>query len=430
MLTANKRDISGTATIGAEETGAERAWTRSEVEKLCGTHHTDSADSGSSTESAEALRYVAADLAHDLNNVLAPVTTSIEVLRMHYAGDDKAQDLLSLIERHVRQGADLTRQVQSLAQGIGSSHVCIRPEILMRGLRKHLRDSCPKNVEIELKIDDDIWPVLGSLLNLHEALVSLCVNACEAMPTGGVLTVTAENIVLNNDFPILPTRTSSHRYVMFTVSDAHEGIVNDLLEHIVEVGFMTKNGTEQGKGLFRANQIVEAHHGHLIIRSEAGKGSIFKLYLPAVPKTAPKRVAEDAQSLRGHGEGILVVDDEEAMRVVTQETFESFGYRVLSAMNGADAVSTYLQEGHDIALVVTDMNMPIMDGARTIHALREINPAVKIIATSGQHAAAQVRSATSAGADLFIPKPYTAANLLRTVHEMLSPAPTAHGLSS
>jgi len=428
MFTSDNSDLAGTAIIGTEEAADERAWARNEVKKLRGTRHADSA-AGGSAAAAKALQYVTANLAHDLNNVLAPITTSIEVLRMHYAGDDKAQELLSLLERHVRQGPYLAKQVRSLAQAGENAYTQIRPEFLMQSLRQQLRDACPKNVEIKLKIEGGLWPIFGSLLNLHEALVSLCVNACEAMPNGGVLKVTAENIVLKNDFPLPPAGAAALHYVLFTVSDTHEGIVNDLLERILEVGFMTKNGTERGRELFRANKIIETHHGHLILRSEAGKGSIFKLYLPAALGAGPEPAAEDVQSLRGHGEGILVVDDEEALRAVTQETFESFGYQVWSAKNGADAVAAYLQEKHDIALVVTDMNMPIMDGAKTIHALRDINPGVKIIATSGQDSAAQVRRATHAGADLFVPKPFTAVKLLRTVHKMLSTAPTAHGLS-
>jgi CheY-like chemotaxis protein len=242
------------------------------------------------------------------------------------------------------------------------------------------------------------------------------------MPNGGALSIAVENCVLDEQYAAMNPQAKPGRYVNITVTDSGMGIPRNLIDKIFEPFFTTKavnKGT--GLGLSTVMAIVKSHDGIINVYSEPGKGTTFRVCLPAMESSsaARKEQSEAASLPRGNGETILVVDDEASILAITQQTLQAFGYRVVTAMDGADALSVYVQHRNEIALVLTDMMMPILDGPAIIQALMRINPNVKIIAASGLTTNGGEARLASAGVKRFLSKPYTAATLLKTIRTLL-----------
>jgi CheY-like chemotaxis protein len=210
-------------------------------------------------------------------------------------------------------------------------------------------------------------------------------------------------------------------HVLISVTDSGSGMSPEIIGKIFDPFFTTKElGKGTGLGLSTSLGIVSSHGGFIQVRSEVGKGSEFRVYIPAVPasKTAPS-LPEKAALPRGSGELILVVDDEPAIRRVTQNTLQAFGYRVVLAADGAEAVAVYAQRQSEVAAVLIDIMMPIMDGAAAIHVLSRMNPEIKIIATTGMNFTGKDPSAISPNVKHLLAKPYTAETILSTLaHEL------------
>jgi CheY-like chemotaxis protein len=242
------------------------------------------------------------------------------------------------------------------------------------------------------------------------------------MPNGGKLSVHLENAVLDETYVHMHLEAKTGPHVVIKVTDTGTGIPLDVQEKIFEPFFTTKEG-EKGTGLGLANvrTIVKSHGGFVNFYSEVGKGSTFKIYMPASTTQAAAEVVavEQTKLPRGKNELVLVVDDEENIRNTAKKVLERFGYRALLAENGATAVSIYAEHKNEIAVIITDMSMPVMDGVATIVALKSINPAVKIIGSSGLVANSNATQAIGLGIEKFIPKPYTTESLLRTLDEVL-----------
>jgi CheY-like chemotaxis protein len=275
-----------------------------------------------------------------------------------------------------------------------------------------------------------LWAVEGDPTQLHQVFMNLCVNARDAMPKGGTLTVTMKNVVLDATYAGMSPEAKAGNYVVVNVADTGHGIAPEVREKIFEPFFTTKEvGKGTGLGLSTTATIVRSHGGFINVYSEVGRGSAFGVYLPAADSNTvsrPPRVnVETTQLPRGNGELILVVDDEAAIRQITKSTLESFGYRVLVADDGAQAIGIYAQRLGDISLVLTDMMMPIMDGPTLISALQRIDPTVRVIAASGLHSGGDLARAALAGVAHFLAKPYTAEAMLMLFKTVLGEAPRA-----
>jgi CheY-like chemotaxis protein len=268
---------------------------------------------------------------------------------------------------------------------------------------------------------------VGDPTQLHQVLLNLCVNARDAMPAGGTLTLTARNLMLDSNYVglIWDQAAPPGPYVSLEIADTGTGMPPDLIEKIFDPFFTTKEvGKGTGLGLSTTLGIIKSHGGFIRVYSELGKGSKFDLYLPAQTESSAESVAAPEPELpRGNGELILVVDDEEGVRKITSRTLEKFGYGVLLASDGAAAVAHYAQRGPEIAAVITDMMMPIMDGATTIQVLRRMNPAVRIIGSSGLSANGPMAHAAQLGVSHLLSKPYTGETLLKTLKEVLAARP-------
>jgi hypothetical protein len=376
----------------------------------------------------ESIGTLAGGIAHDLNNVLAPIMMAIELLRQGDGGEARRDKILETIHSSCRRGADLVRQVLSFARGVGHQRVAIRLWLLIDELTGVMRQTFPRNIKITTSVPDGLWPVTGDPSQLHQVLLNLAVNARDAMPKGGQLKITASNVTIDAQFAATSQEATPGAYVLIEVSDTGCGISAEVRERIFEPFFTTKDvGKGTGLGLSTVHTVVKNHGGFLSLDSEVGEGSTFKAYLPADLLLRPgDSSASPAQRElpRGHDELVLVIDDEYSILEITQQTLEAFGYRVITARNGAEAVSLYAKQARGIALVITDMMMPIMDGVATIHVLGCINPSVRIIAASGLELATNMAKANSAGVHDFLQKPYTAETLVRRVREVIDrPAP-------
>lgn len=367
----------------------------------------------------ESIGALAGGIAHDLNNVLAPILTAVQILEVKHS-DEKSQRILNTIESNVKRGADMVKQILTFARGVEGERIPIKLLHLIHDLEKIVLETFPKSIRIQITPAARLWNVAGDATQLHQVLLNLCVNARDAMPDGGLLTVTAENRSLGEDFVRSNLEAEVGDYVMITVRDTGVGIPADIITKIFEPFFTTKEpGKGTGLGLSTVIAIVKSHDGFVNVLSD-DDGSVFEVYLPALRDYDPVEEDNDDVNLpAGNGELILVVDDETSILEITRETLETYGYTVMVAADGAEAVGMYAQYKDDIRVVITDMMMPVMDGGATIRAMRKINGDVRIIASSGYMENARVSEYVESGVDAFLHKPYTAEKLLETIYEIL-----------
>jgi PAS domain S-box-containing protein len=371
----------------------------------------------------ESIGTLAGGIAHDLNNILAPIMMSIDVLKL-LVSEPQARDILQTIEVSSKRGADIVRQVLSFARGMEGERIEVQPKHLLKDIESIIRDTFPKNIRQGMTFPDDPWTILGDPTLLHQILLNLCVNARDAMPNGGKLTIRVENTVLDAQYAAMNREAKPGRYVLISVTDTGTGIPAEIQDKIFEPFFTTKElGKGTGLGLSTVMGIVKSHGGAINVYSELGKGTTFRIYLPAMENSseARKKKTQSVDLPRGKGEMILIVDDEASVLTITSQTLQAFGYRMMTASDGAEAVAVYAKHQHEIAVVLTDMMMPVMDGVATIRALRRINPAIKIIAASGLNANSGIKE-SDAGVTHFLMKPYTAGALLKTLRSVLEAA--------
>ncbi|HUB67603.1 MAG TPA: PAS domain S-box protein [Candidatus Methylacidiphilales bacterium] len=373
----------------------------------------------------ESIGTLAGGIAHDLNNILAPIMMSIEILRQR-ATDPQSKAILESIATSSKRGADIVRQVLSFARGgLEGERIEVHTNDLIADLEIIIKDTFPKNIHFEFSLPAESWTILGDPTQLHQVLLNLCLNARDAMPEGGILAVRVENALLDKHSTAAPGPAKPGRCVIISITDSGSGISSVMLDKIFEPFFTTKEvGKGTGLGLSTVLAIVKSHDGFVNVDSELGKGSTFKVCFPALDICAGKRKETGTLPVlpRGKGETVLVVDDEASVLAVTSQTLEAFGYRTLTATNGAEAVALYVQRGEEISAVLSDMVMPVMDGLATIRALKQIDPTVKIIVASGSATSGSIARDSECAIRHFLNKPYTAATLLKTLRIVLDEA--------
>lgn len=370
------------------------------------------------TQRLESIGTLANGIAHDINNVLLPITLSLNLLREKYT-DDESQKLINILERNAKRGTSLIKQVQSFAQGVEGERIPLHIGHLISEMREIVKETFPKYIEVNTLVSRDLWTISGDATQLHQVLMNLCVNARDSMPDGGILSISAENISIDENSARMNIEASVGQYIIITVSDTGTGITPEIMDKIFEPFFTTKElGKGTGIGLSTVFTVVKNHAGFINVYSEIGKGTEFKVYLPAINTTEKQRSEEQIELHRGNGEWILVVEDETSISAITRSILEIHGYTVLKANDGAEAVAIYTQNIDKIKLVLMDMIMPVMDGATSIRALRKINPSVKIIAVSGLNENYKLANNASK-VQAFLSKPYTAEKLLKNIHDVL-----------
>ncbi|WP_414660323.1 response regulator [Horticoccus sp. 23ND18S-11] len=370
----------------------------------------------------ECLGMLSAGIAHDLNNALAPVLMAGQLLRTR-ATDPRDLSVLDILERSAGRGAALVKQIVSFAGGADHEKVIIQTKHLLRDILDLVQETFPKSISVESRTGTDLWTIQGNPTQIHQVLLNLCINARDAMPEGGSLRLKAENRVLSEREAHALPGSSPGQFLVLEVADTGSGIPPDILARIWDPFFTTKGeGKGTGLGLATVRGIAARHGGFVTVASDVGVGSIFRVYLPAaIDRAAGERAGESAHpfSARGNGELVFVVDDEPNIRGAISAILSQHGYRPLPMGDGMEALSEYANRIAEVSLVITDLDMPGLDGHALSHAILRLNPAVKLLFISGVGSDAALKASVAKLRAGFLAKPFSPDALLRKVHEIL-----------
>ncbi len=369
----------------------------------------------------EAIGTLAAGVAHDLNNILAPILMGAALLR-GTASTDPERHLTEMIERNAERGADVVRQLLALSRGAPPDRRTLRPGELIEEIVRLVRATFPPRIVLRTEIARGLWDLDADATQLHQVLLNLCVNARDAMPGSGTLTITAANVVVKReDQP--PGELKPGHHVAIAVSDTGCGISEDARTHIFEPFFTTKApGEGTGLGLSTVAGIVRNHGGTVTIDSTVGQGSTFRVFLPALLAASDAPRTEPAPPPTASGELVLVVDDEPGVRSVLCALLERAGYRTIAAADGEEAMRVFLLRRDEIRLVLSDLAMPVMDGLTLIRALRGLEPALPIVAAAGALEPTTQQELTSLAVNEILAKPYRPPELFGALRRELESA--------
>ncbi len=371
----------------------------------------------------EGVGLLAGGIAHDLNNVLAPILMSAELLRYN----DLPPEVLNIIdtmEASAKRGADIVKQVLTFARGIEGEKGPVQLRHLIKDMVRMASETFPRNIHIKTRVTGDLHSIKGDATQLHQVLLNLGVNARDAMPAGGELIFSASNVhLMESDLRAHPSLKPGE-YVKLEVSDTGTGIPPEVMERIFDPFFTTKEqGKGTGLGLATVMGIVRGHGGAIEVESTPGHGTKFIVILPALPAGSGGDAHKEKAALpQGRNELVLLVDDEPGILMIGETLLKRSGYRVLTATNGVDALAVFLQQRQEIKLVITDIMMPTMDGVALVTQLRRLKPEIKCIAASGLMGTQdqmRVEELKANGVRHFLTKPFTVEALLGALDEEL-----------
>jgi len=382
----------------------------------------------------ECIGNLAGGIAHDLNNVLQPISIALEMFRTRLA-DNESQEVLGILVSNVRRATELVRQILSFTSGVRPEHQTVEVHSLFGEVANFVRQTFPKTIQLHISVEDKIPAILGDQTQMEQVLLNLCVNARDAMPSGGELHLSAKSHLVEENSAIIPQasgerrrtdnlRTKPGRYVSLTVRDSGLGIPRVIRNKIFEPFFTTK-GPDKGTGLGLATVlgIIRRHGGSLNLETEEGQGSSFHVLLPAAgpsPTDTNKTGTTSPQTNTPCGEEtILLVDDEPSVLKVIQRSLEKSGYRVLTAKDGEEGFSLFKHHAGEIHLVITDMSMPGMDGPEMIAAIHNVSPSVPILGTSGLDTQPDKETLRSLGLQKILGKPCNSQTILQAIRQVL-----------
>lgn len=370
----------------------------------------------------EAIGTLAGGIAHDFNNILAAIIGYSEL------GLNDARDGKSTTHEHERvlvaaeRAKELVRQILTFSREAAL-------ELKPLNLNKEIADTVqiiertiPKMISVELQLDPKVSLINGDANQIEQVFLNLANNANDAMPDGGRLLIETENITLNEAFVSKHLGASPGDYVLVTVSDNGLGMDKEELDHIFEPFYTTKPvGQGTGLGLASVYGIVQSHGGYIACYSELGIGTTFRIYLPTLKSSDQPGEAnkEHAAVIPGGSETILLVDDEPALRDICEKVLSNYGYQIITAGNGEDALEIYRQQEAGPDLVILDINMPGMGGHKCLQELIKLNPKAKVLIASGYSFNAQAENPLAAGAAGYIAKPFNLKDLLQKVRKVL-----------
>ncbi len=372
------------------------------------------------TQRLESIGTLAGGVAHDLNNALAPILMGLQMLRMQYPAKTR---MIDTMESSALRGAEMVRQLVTFAKGVEGARLLVQPQHLLREMESIIKGTFPKNIQLRSTCAQKLRTVLGDATQLHQVLLNLCVNARDAMPNGGTLTLEAENAEIDAVYASANPEAKLGAYVLWRVTDTGTGIPVEILERIFEPFFSTK-GPDKGTGfgLSTVMGIVKSHGGFVRVYSVPGQGSTFVIYLPAADSGAPAQVSPGPQAeLRGDGETVLVVDDESAVREVTLSVLTALNFKVLTAADGTDALIRVAEKRSELRVVITDLHMPHLDGLNFIRVLKHMLPEAGIIVASGRFEDGDRKEFQALGISALLDKPFTQQTLVAALKSALKP---------
>lgn len=369
----------------------------------------------------ESIGTLASGLAHDLNNVLAPIIMAIPLLK-DKVHETQELEILETLENAARRGEGIVKQVLSFVRGVQGERVILQPKHLITELKSFLSETLPPSIRVQARYAKDLLPIQGDATQVYQILVNLAVNARDAMPEGGTLSVEVQNVELDEQTASAHLDAHPGRYIVVTMADTGSGMSPEVMNRIFDPFFTTKDpGKGTGLGLFTVMTIVKNHGGFMDVQSEVGKGTQFRVYFPATDAPVIRQGVTGLQIPKGNGQCVLVVDDEESLNDLIQATLKSRDYRVLSAKDGTEALTLYMQHKDEIEVVLMDLLMPFLDGPTTVRTMQRINPDVRIVAMSGLLVDKEKRDELLSSAAIpFIQKPFSVEQLLTVIHETIN----------
>ena len=371
-----------------------------------------------STHRLEALGTLAGGVAHDLNNTLAPILMGAEMIRTRYPEETK---LLDMIESSAKRAAGMAKQLVTFAKGADGDRAIIHPDYLIKELDNLMQNTFPKNIQLMVNYDQKLSPVLGDATQLHQVLLNLCVNARDAMPHGGTLTLEAKRREVDAAHARSIPGAKPGLYLALRVSDTGAGIAPEIIERIFDPFFTTKDPDKgTGLGLTTVLGIVKGSGGFLQVDSKPGHGSTFTVYLPAaLPESDAAISIKVASEFRGHGETILFLDDEPQIRAIARMVLRHLNFVPLTAANGADALVQALEHRTELRAIITDQQMPQMDGVAFVRGLRGILPHIPVVVASAQVEETVAAEFKAMGVTCWLDKPFSASLLAEALRLVL-----------
>lgn len=365
----------------------------------------------------EAIGTLAAGIAHDFNNILSGIQGHCALIQFHLSPNDPNYKHLQGIENQVRSGAHLTRQLLDM---VGSETYDMKPTDLNTVLNEssEVFSRAKKGIAITRRLEENIWSVEANAGQIDQVLLNLFINAAHAMNDEGDLYLESKNLLMQDE-DARPFSMKPGRYVKISVTDTGAGMDIETVEKAFQPFFTTKGkGAGTGLGLTSAYNIIKNHKGFIMIDSKPGAGATFHIYLPATQEAAEKPVIQPKRILQGK-ETILLVDDEAIIAETTKEILETLGYRIMMAGSGQEAVAVFMEKGPMIDLVILDMVMPSMGGAKVFESLRDINPEIRIILYSGYSMNEEIKKLLDRGGCGFIQKPFGIEDLSSKIREII-----------
>ncbi len=370
----------------------------------------------------ESLGTLASGIAHDLNNILTPILTIAQLLPLKLPDlDARNQHLLQMLQDSSKRGSDLVSQILSFARGAAGKRATIQVGHLLHEVGRVAKQTFPKSIVVCEDVNPpDLWMLSADATQLHQVFMNLCINARDAMPEGGTLTLEAKNIMLDATYAKMHLDAQVGPYMIITIGDTGTGIAPEVLDRMFEPFFTTKElGKGTGLGLSTVLTIVKQHGGFMTVYSEPNKGTQFRVYLPALESFDAPQSPEKLAALVGNGELILVVDDEAAIREITKISLETHNYQVITASDGIDAFALYAEHKQAISVVILDLMMPLLDTSTIILTLKKMNPQIQIIAMSGLAPNQAITASDPTMIQAFLAKPFTTHELLQSLHQII-----------
>ena len=367
------------------------------------------------TQRLESIGTLASGVAHDLNNILVPILMAAPILRYDLAQEER-EKFLTIIESSAQRGANVVNQVLTFARGADGDRILLQPIYLLEEIAKIAQETFSKTIRVRTSYPEDLRLVEGDPTQLHQVLLNLCVNARDAMPDGGTLSLTAENFDVDEQYATMTPGVKSGPHILISVIDSGTGIPQHIIDQIFDPFFTTKElGKGTGLGLSTALGIVKSHGGVLNVYS-AANGTTFRVLLPSAAGVSQADKPKAQVDLpTGHGETILIVDDELAIREVAKAVLSKSGYKVLAADDGPAALALFMQRSKKIDVVLTDLVMPIMSGLVLARTLRKMDAKAKVIVSSARDSDYSPSELREIGVQQSLTKPYTRETLLRTI---------------
>ncbi|MEI6135075.1 MAG: PAS domain S-box protein [Desulfomonile sp.] len=368
----------------------------------------------------EAVGTLAGGIAHDFNNLLQAVLGYSDfMLQRKKEGEQDYVDLQK-INKAGKRGADLVKSLLTLSRKVEARYIPVKLNKEITQVSQLLSRTIPKTIKIDLNLSGDLESINADPSQIGQVLMNIGVNARDAMPDGGTLTIETSNVQLDREYCSAHIDAIPGSYVLLTVSDTGQGMDRKTLAHIFEPFFSTKEvGKGTGLGLATVYGVIKQHDGHIMCYSEPGHGTTFKIYLPAVQTKKDIETPALDLDIPGGTETVLLVDDDEDISDLGATLLDNFGYQVITANNGEEALEIYQRKGAGISVIILDLIMPVMDGRRCLAGILRLNPNAKVIVASGYSEGGPANGVIKAGAKGFVQKPYNMRQLLTMVREVL-----------